>query len=343
MVKSRRPLRLLAIPAALVGLTAAGLVTPAQSAPATMKCGSVITQNTTLTSNVGPCSQGGLVIGADGVNLNLNGFAVVGRANRTGDGVGILLNGRTGVTVRNGRVTDYDAGVAIVGGHNNTVTGMLVKDNIGTTKRGDFGDGIAVSGSDDNVLLANNVIHNGPFSGIALVNDSDGNRLEDNVVSDNNLGFTGLDGIRIEGPGANANLVLGNTVAGNTLDGIAIFADQGTGNYNTGNVIDGNTVLSNGFGLLAARPGDGIHLFLRANSNTIRNNDVRDNAGSGIFLQYNTNLSTGATNNVITGNTALGNARASSVRADLEDQNANCDNNTWSGNVFGTANQPCVG
>ena len=342
MVKSRRHLRLLAIPVTLVGFMVSGLVSPAQSAPAAVKCGAVITQNTTLTANVGPCSQGGLKIGADGITLNLGGFAVVGRANRTGDGVGILVSGRTGVVVRNGRVTDYDAGVAIVGGGGNTVTGLLVKDNIGTTRRGDFGDGIAISDSGNNSLLTNNVVHNGPFSGVAIVGDSDGNLLEDNVISDNNLGFTGLDGVRVEGPGANNNVVRGNTVAGNTLDGIAVFADSGTGNFNTGNLIENNTVVSNGFGLLAARPGDGIRLFIRANSNTVRNNVVSDNAGSGILLQFNTNLATGASSNTITGNTASGNARASAARFDLEDQNPLCDSNTWLANTFGTANQPCT-
>lgn len=342
MVKSRRPLRLLAIPITLVGLTATGLVSPAESAPATVKCGTVITQSTTLTANVGPCSRGGLVVGTDNITLDLGGFAVIGRSNRTGDGVGILLNGRTGVTVRNGRVTDYDAGVAIVGGSANTVTGLLAKDNIGTTKRGDFGDGIVISGSDSNTVVANNVVHNGPFSGMALVGDSNNNLLEDNVISDNNIGFTGLDGVRVEGPGANNNRVRGNTVAGNTLDGIAIFADGGTGNFNTGNIIEENTVVSNGFGLLAVRPGDGIRLFLRANNNTVRNNHVRDNAGSGILLQFSSGLQTGALNNSITGNTAQGNGRASTARFDLEDQNPNCDNNVWSGNTFGTASQACV-
>lgn len=341
MVTSRRSLRLLAVPIALVGLTAAGLVSPAESAPAPVKCGTVITQDTTLTADVGPCSQGGLVVGADDITLDLGGFAVVGRPNRTGDGVGILLEGRTGVTVGNGQVADYDAGVAIIGGSGNTVTGLLVKDNIGTTKRGDFGDGIAVSDSDDNLVVANDVIHNGPFSGIALLGDSDGNHLQDNAVSDNNLAFSALDGIRVEGPGANGNIVLGNTVAGNTLDGIAIFSDGQTGMFNTHNVIEENVVSSNGFGLLFARPGDGIRTFARANENVIRNNTVTGNAGSGILVQA------GSVSNVIAKNTAQDNAGASAARFDLEDGNPDCKDsaghkNTWQNNTFGTASQACI-
>lgn len=323
-------------------LAATVYASPVAAAPASLKCGTVITQSTTLRANVGPCSSGGLVIGADNITLDLNGFAVQGRANRTGDGVGIRLTGRTGVTVTKGRVTDFDAGVALEGGSANTLTGLLVKDNIGTTKRGDFGDGIAVSASSGNTIRGNNVIHNGPYDGIGLFGPSSENLIEDNVISGNDVQFVADDGIRIEGPGATNNTVRGNSVSASTLDGIAVFSDQGTGNLNTGNVIEDNLVVGNGFGLLGARPGDGIRTFLRANETIIRNNTVRDNAGSGILI------ASGSLRNQITGNTAIGNARqarADSPRFDLHDVNIDpqpCDANVWSGNVYGTANQTCA-
>ena len=337
---TRRSARLLAIPLASLGLITAGAGV-ASSAPAAVKCGTVITQNTTLTANVGPCARGGLVIGADGITLDLGGFAVQGKANRTGDGAGILVSGRTGVTVENGRVTDFDAGVALVGGSGNRVENLLVKDNVGTTKRGDFGDGIALADSDDNEIVGNDVIHNGPFDGIGLFGASSGNLLEDNVVSGNDVSFTADDGIRIEGPGATNNVVRGNTVTASTLDGIAIFSDQATGQLNTGNLIEGNTVTGNGFGILGARPGEGIRTFLRANDNTVRDNFVTDNAGSGILI------ANGSLNNTVADNVSTGNARQATAgtRFDLHDANVAptpCDNNLWSGNVYGTANQACV-
>lgn len=312
------------------------LAAPADAAPRPVKCGTVITASTTLTADVGPCSSDGLVIGADGITLNLGGFRVFGRANRTGEGVGIRVAGRTNVTVQNGRVTDFDAGVAIEGGTSNTATDLLVKDNIGTTKRGDYGDGIVVSSSTFNRIIGNDVIHNGPYDGIALFTDASDNLIENNVVSGNNLEFTADDGIRVEGPGAARNIVRGNSVSGSTLDGIAVFPGAGR---NTGNVIDANTVTGNGFGLLAARPGDGIRAFARANDTTITNNRVTDNAGSGIIIALN------ALSNDITGNIATNNARqaaASAPRFDLQDDNPSCDANIWANNVYGTANQPCV-
>ncbi|HEX8769660.1 MAG TPA: right-handed parallel beta-helix repeat-containing protein, partial [Acidimicrobiales bacterium] len=250
------------------------------------------------------------------------------------------LSGRTGVIVKNGRVIKFDAGVAIVGGSSNVVENLLVRDNIGTTKRGDFGDGITVSGSNGNLITDNDVIHNGPFDGIGLVGVSSGNFIEGNLVSENNLPQTGDDGIRIEGPGATYNTVRGNTVSGNTLDGIAVFSNQGTGPQNDANVIEDNTVTANGFGFLGARPGDGIRTFLRADSNTIRNNDVHDNAGSGLLI------GSGSLKNQILTNTSTGNARRATAgtRFDLQDDNTSppCDANFWSGNVYGTANQTCT-
>ncbi|MEO5679447.1 MAG: right-handed parallel beta-helix repeat-containing protein [Acidimicrobiales bacterium] len=327
---------------ALLLLAATSHISPAAAAPAPVKCGTVITTSTTLTANVGPCPSDGLIIGADGITLDLGGKAVQGKANRTGDGVGIRVTGHNGVTLRNGRVTDFDAGVAIEGGSGNTVTGLLVKDNIGSTKRGDFGDGIAISSSSGNTISNNNVIHNGPFDGIGLFGPSSGNLLEGNVVSGNDVSFTADDGIRIEGPGAQNNTVRGNNVSASTLDGIAVFSDQGTGNLNTGNVIEQNTVTANGFGLLGARPGEGIRTFLRANQTIIQDNVVTDNAGSGILI------GSGSLANQILTNTATGNARqasATSPRFDLHDLNLTptpCDANVWSGNIYGTANQACT-
>lgn len=314
----------------------------AAAPPPAIRCGTVITEDTTLTHDVGPCNKGGLVVGADGITLDLGGFRVFGRDNRQKDGIGILLPGRSGVTVRNGVVTFFDAGVAIQGGSGNTVDGILANRNVGSTT-GDFGDGIAISGSAGNTITGNDVTYNGPYDGIGLFGASTGNLIEGNFIGNNDVPFTGEDGIRIEGPGAAGNIVRGNTVVGSTLDGIAVFATGG----NTGNVIEENTVTGNGFGHLAARPGDGIRLFPRANDNVVRNNHVHDNAGNGIIVARvltSTGVEIAATGNDILGNVATGNVRQANAATtfDLLDQNPGCDANVWSGNVYGTASPACA-
>jgi parallel beta-helix repeat protein len=91
--------------------------------------------------------------------------------------------------------------------------------------------------------------------------------------------------------------------------------------------------------------------LLGANDNTVRDNnisnavdgivvlagtgnDVRANAATVNFLGIGVAL--GATDNDITHNTAQNNG------LDLDDENPNCDSNTWKHNTFGTANQPCI-
>ncbi|MCA1683588.1 MAG: hypothetical protein LC708_00425, partial [Actinobacteria bacterium] len=107
---------------------------------AILACGATITTDTVLENDVGPCENGGLVIGANNITLDLNGHQVFGRPGPT-DGVGILLTTRTGVTVKNGTVHNFDGGVVIDGGSNNRVLYITARDNIGRSGISRAGDG----------------------------------------------------------------------------------------------------------------------------------------------------------------------------------------------------------
>lgn len=320
-------------------------------------CGAVITSNTTLTANLGPCNQGGLVIGGNNVTLDLGGFSVFGKP-RTGDGVGVLFDHVTGSRVTNGAVSAFDAGVEVLGGGSNSVDAITASNNIGGVKSAkNLGDGITVQQSSNNVVTGNTVTNNGPFSGISIVDDatnpsvgSDSNTISANRVVGNNVVATGIpvdqdDGIRIEGPNATHTTVVNNTVQASGLDGLAIFADQGTGFANSGTVVTGNTITGNGFHPFAHRKGDGIILFgapgtagvLGANQSIIQSNSVTNNAANGIHVL--------SVDNLIASNTAIANdAYPGATAWDLNDGNTSppCDSDTWSGNTFGTRNQTCV-
>lgn len=329
-------------------------------------CGSVITTNTVLDSDVGPCPQGGVVVGADNITLDLNGHRIFGVVGVPADGVGVMLTGRTGVTVKNGTITDFDAGVALVAGGGNTVTGITARDNISALGVGDWGDGIAMNNSIDNVITNNNVIHNGPFDGIGLFGVSKGNTISGNLVKDNNIesGPTTNqdDGIRLE-PNTSNNTVTGNTVEGSGLEGIAIFASS------TGNTVTNNVVRDNGFhDKNQQRRGDGIRAFQTGNTNTIQGNSVFGNAASGIRIdsqlnQILTNTTGGndaapdvhilladlvvveATVRVVltlASNTVDTHVPPRNAAFDLYDTNPACGLNTWSGNTYGTAFPPCT-
>lgn len=314
------------------------LVTDAAAAP--LGCGDVVTARTTLTADIGPCAHGGLVVGADKITLNLNGHRIFGTADNLQDGVGVQISGRRSVTVENGRITDFEAGVSIEdGASRNTVRRIVARDNIGGGQS-DFGDGIAVSASSENVIRDNTLVHNGPFDGIGLFGPSSQNTVAKNILRENNVSFAPSrsqdDGIRIEGPGAKQNVVRRNVVRRSGLDGIAVFSDQRTGNLNSGNEVRDNTVAANGFGFLEARPGDGIRLFLRANETLVQANQVHANAGSGIRVD--------STSNRIVRNDARANTRHADPGSafDLYDTNPACDDNTWSRNLFLTASPACT-
>ena len=143
-----------------------------------------IDKDTTLSGDV-RCALGpAFLVTADDVVLDLGGHTVSGQADASAPGPGIVLRGVSRVTVRNGTVQRFDAGVVVEGGSANTIEDLVVQDNVGSPD-GEFGDGIVVNGSRENALRANVVRRNGPFSGISLGRDAQSNQLVCNTVADN--------------------------------------------------------------------------------------------------------------------------------------------------------------
>src|SRR5438045_7044281 len=70
----------------------------------------IVTSNTVMTDD----HQGTVIIAADNVTLDCAGHTISGPGNGYGD-MGIVLDGRTGVVVKNCRVTGFDNGLIVVG------------------------------------------------------------------------------------------------------------------------------------------------------------------------------------------------------------------------------------
>ncbi|MDQ6726527.1 MAG: right-handed parallel beta-helix repeat-containing protein [Actinomycetota bacterium] len=352
MTPSLRKIVVVALPAVLAatGWTAV-------AGAATLACGQTVTQSTVLDNDLTGCTNNGIVVGADNITLDLNGHTVSGTA-ASGDKGGVVLVGRTGVTVKNGTVRSFDVGVVIEGGSGNTVQGVTAVDNIsfespGSANRG--GDGIAILSSTNNHVVQNNTVNNGPYSGIGIYSEVDsahpratsgvssGNVVDGNVVqgniqarTPNNVVNNDNIGIRLE-PGNTGNFVLNNRVEGNGLDGITLFV------RNTFTVVRANIVTRNGFYRVAARRGNGIGLQIGgANDNLVELNVVTGNADNGISIRN------GSLRNTVRNNTAVGNVvlPPASTRFgptfDLLDNNENCDANVWLNNRRGTAFPACA-
>lgn len=299
---------------AATALVVSGVVSTASPASAAVvACGTTITQTTTLTANVGPCGDDGIIIGADNITLNLNGFKITGVNRSPGDHAGVRIPNRTGVTVRGkGTIQRFDAGVAIFGGSGNTVSGVSLLDNRNDGKAPpcDLGDGISMLDSDNNTIQSNKVVRSGPYGGITTIGDSDGNMIKGNTVVGSNLqGISGSgcgnanqdEGIRLEGPGANNNTVLNNAVSNSLLAGIGVHGNVGCRNNPPGpndtpnndfNIIRGNTV-SGTASILGDGESDGIKILdqgpfgtvvCAAANTTIEGNNSSNNERHGIQI-----------------------------------------------------------
>jgi parallel beta-helix repeat protein len=335
--------RVCSLVSALV-LLAVGLVLAPPAQAANVACGQTLVASTILTGDVGPCSTG-IVIGADNITFDLAGHQIIG-VPTPAEVPGILIKGRTGVEVRNGTVRNFDAGVAIEGSSGNTIADLNLLANIGSSS-GFYGDGIILESSHQNHLIRNVVRGNGPFSGISLFG-SDRNRIHGNTVEGNNVELSPTrmadTGILLDivgrARGSQFNSLSNNVVRGNGLDGIRL-ASAAQDNSIRFNVVEGNGLHSK-----QHRKGDGISLAgSLIQRTTIEGNTARGNAANGVFLLGPSAL-TGATNNVILRNTAVGNNALpeGTPDFDLRDDNLSppCDANTWSQNLFQTRNQPCI-
>ena len=303
---------------ALVGssLLLGGFAFVAQPASADhLACGATVTQNVTLDSDIGPCAGDGLVVATSNVTINLNGFRIFAD-NGAGDNAGIRIRPgaaglTTGVRVIRGTVEGFDAGIAIFGGGNNLVRNMTIQNNINdqipTVPAGpnpcDLGDGIAMQNSSDNDIINNRLVNNGPYGGITAIENSDRNYIAGNTLADHNLrgrpgGGCGNanqnEGVRIEGPGSDDNIVENNTVTNSGLAGIGLHgyvcgdADPALNTApNTGSIVRGNRVSNgeqNGISFLQQGPARVVCPAFQA---TIARNTSSNNASNGLFVARN--------------------------------------------------------
>ncbi len=138
-----------------------------QRQPASNTCPSTITTDTTLTRN---CSNG-ITVNANNVTLDCGGHTLSGQ----GRGTPVLLRGRTGVTVKNCNIDNFNEGVTLHGSSGNTFTDNTVNNNIR--------DGFDLNNSPGNTFSTNN-IGNNRLNGIEL-DDSNENIVRLNDVHNN--------------------------------------------------------------------------------------------------------------------------------------------------------------
>lgn len=316
--------------------------------PTQVSCGQTLTQSVLLTNNLTNCGNDGLVIGAAGITVDLNGYGIDG----IGQGVGIRNNGHDQVTVTNGTIGGFDYGLQLnAGTFGNIIGNLTLTQNqeagiqLADADNGSAGNlvraneltanaaGIVLTGGTQGALLLDNTISGSALEGIHLVGAS-GNRVEANRVS----GSSGT-GLWLEG--SSNNSIVGNTILDNSDAAVTLEAAS-NGNKLEGNELteseaginivesSGNDVIAN---IVTNHSDAGISLEAALN-NVLRGNDVRFNStgidlhqSSGNRIESNdasdsssTGIALGSEslNNVVTLNTASGNsAEGISVEAEV--------------------------
>jgi parallel beta-helix repeat protein len=241
-------------------------------------CGQVITASTTITNSLAKCAGDGLVIGASGITVDLNGQTIQG----TGLGDGIRNNGHDDVTIRNGALLNFDHGVVLGPGTvRNSVTGL--------TLSGNEWSAIDLNAASGNHLAQNQLAQIGDI-GLRLTNGSSDNAIKGNVVGSGagdsfvvNLGshrnwFEGnvvktSAGAALRVDASSNTMVLANEFAGSSDVGITMTAAPGS-------VVQANKI---GGG------GDAGVLLSGATASVVRFNAFGQSSDAGVILHGMTN------------------------------------------------------
>ena len=184
-------------------------------------CGTVIEADVKLDQDL-PCTGDGLIAGADRIKIDLNGHALSG----AGTGAGIVVTGRTDVTIAGGTITGFATAIRV-----NTSTDMVIRqiEFAGNSEGIDF-----QAGSVGNTVKDNR-FSNSAIRGIMLRTGAIDNDIKNNTFTGNRVGiliFAGVD-----------NSVKDNVVSGSSLAGIRVNTPA------TGNILEANTVLANAAGI----------------------------------------------------------------------------------------------
>ncbi len=241
---------------------------------AQVNCGQILMESTRLLNDLVDCGGHGLIVGAPGITIDLDGHVVDGM----GLDAGILNNGHDDVTIMNGLVTQFLYGVQLnPGTARNVVHSMRLEAN----EEAAIALSDADQGADGNLIRDNSIVGN--EIGIALYT---GTRHA--VIRNNDLGANqGEGGIYLEF--ASDNLIEHNEIS--MSGGGGIFMIGGGNNVVTDNVLKDN----GGFGIVAGEE------LLPSNNNLVQRNTIEGGQG-GVMV--------GGNNNTVLNNSAVGHDRA---------------------------------
>lgn len=205
-----------------------------------LSCSDTLRESTTLKSDL-ICSEGGLVIAANGVVLDLGGYTVRGPGRgqwvwpeRALSSIGVRVTGKSGVTIRNGRVTNFATGILLEDTSKVTIEEVSSNSNH---------YGIYLFRGQGNTLSKVNVSDN--IYGLHL-QDTEENRVTRSVFFRSHYGSPGGYGINLYR--SDRNTITGNRIELNENQGIWLIDSRDNMIYrnnfirNSPNAVDGTGV-----------------------------------------------------------------------------------------------------
>jgi CSLREA domain-containing protein len=262
--------------------------------PTTVFCGQVITQSIIVRNDLFNCLWDGLVVGAPGITIDLDGHSIDG----VGIAAGIRNDGYDFVSIKNGIVREFDYGVMLnPGTTDNIVEGMTLESN----QEAGIGLGFVPhpldpitpfpeappptfqAGVRDNILRNNTIIAND--TGIWLIHGTRGTLISGNDVSANTKGGILLDR-------SSDNRVETNQVNASSEPGVVLI---GASN----NTVLNNTLLENGGGVYLTLTGSDAG-YQPSNNNLVQGNIITESGGPALELA-------GSTNGAVSGNQLIDN------------------------------------
>jgi parallel beta-helix repeat protein len=261
--------------AAALAVTAA----PASATSATtVQCGQTLTHSVRLANDLTNCPGDGLVIGASGITVDLNGHTIDGVATQLEDcnvppfgPAGIQNHGTyDAITVKNGTLqqffSGFQAGSDTDGMADSRLVNLVLRDN----RFGGVDIGSGGEFTNDNKIVGNTATGNGCGSGI-VVNSGHGNVVSGNRSANNALGILVCC--------SRGTTVTGNVIAHNKFDGIAVCCNAAE------NLIAGNEIRENGI--------NGVIVDAGSHDNTVRANHISGNGDNVVILDGPDNRVTG--------------------------------------------------
>jgi parallel beta-helix repeat protein len=190
-------------------------------------CGQVVTQDVTLTSDLNCDNGDGLIVGAPGITINLNGYSITGpagggaAASPTTADSGSEGGGVTPASTER-RTTDYDgsSGILVANADNVAIAGLgeIAGFSRGVTFLGSSGGAVT------DVQLVNNDI------GVVIAS-SEGTEVSRNTVTNN--------GIAVVSDASNGGVTAFNQIVANMEEGILLLGSSD-------NVVAANNMYGNG-------------------------------------------------------------------------------------------------